>query len=277
MTNPDELQGPDLLFTEAEWTAVMPKVCAEMTDYLRRYRTPVFIDHGDHGSPHGSGSFLEVAGRKFVLTNEHVAAAKRKGNPLGVRFHDQDQLLVLMGDHVEATWPWDLALLPVSDEGWSKFDHSAAAIQIDQIALAHAPYPTEVLAFSGYAGERTTFVFETMQFGATTSLAREVALAAHADLDERFHFGMAYLPDLATSVVGDRGLPRPPGLSGSTVWNTGFVEAKAKGVEWTPELAKVTGVVWGWPTGQGAVVATRAEHLRSFLLGATSALAPLES
>jgi hypothetical protein len=57
------------------------------------------------------------------------------------------------------------------------------------------------------------------------------------------------------------------GLSGSTVWNTNFVAAKMDGIEWTPELAKVTGVVWGWPSGHACLVATRAEYLRSFLLG----------
>jgi hypothetical protein len=79
---------------------------------------------------------------------------------------------------------------------------------------------------------------------------------------------MDYRPDLAITVIGDTGLQMPPGLSGSTVWNTNFVAAKMDGIDWTPELAKVTGVVWGWPSGHACLVATRAEYLRSFLLGA---------
>jgi hypothetical protein len=51
-------------------------------------------------------------------------------------------------------------------------------------------------------------------------------------------------------------------------WDTGFGKAKLMGQPWTPDMARVTGVVWGWPSGAGCLVATRAEYLRSFLLGA---------
>lgn len=272
MANQDsDIAEPKLLFSEEEWEAAMPKLTADMTAYLKQYRTPVFIDRGDYGESWGSGSFVEVGSSRFVLTNEHVARARRTGERLGVRLDEQDQLLYIVGDHSELPWPWDLALLPITDGAWSTLLHGSSAIRIDQIATAHTPVPTEVFAFAGYAGERTTFVFGTMQFGATTSLAREVSLELHAEIDSRFHLGLAYLPDRATTVVGDRNLPRPPGLSGSTVWNTCFVEARMAGLDWSPELAKVTGVVWGWPSRQGVIAATKAEHIRSFLLGALHA------
>jgi hypothetical protein len=209
----------------------MPTLMAGMTTYLKRYRTPVFIDHGDHGEPWGSGSFIEIDGVKFVLTNEHVAEARAKGKRLGVRFDEQDRLPYVIGDHVATPWPLDLALLPVVDAAWADLDHGSSAFQLDQITDTHASFPTEVLVFAGYAGDRSTFLFETMQFGATTSLAREVELPAGDELDPKYHFGPAYLPDLATTEIGDRGLPNPPGLSGSTVWNTRFVEAKAQGLD----------------------------------------------
>lgn len=263
---------PKLLFTKEEWDAAMPELTSAMTAHLKQFRTPLFIDHGDYGEGWGSGSFIELNGRKYILTNEHVAEARRDSLQLGFRFSEQDQLPRILGDHVEKVWPWDLALLPVTDEVWSSLEHSSALIQEEQIAFAHTPFPTEVFAFVGYAGERTTFVFGEIQFVATTSLAREVVLARHPEIDHRFHFGLAYLPDQATTIVGHQGLPRPPGLSGSTVWNTCFVEAKAQGITWTPDLAKVAGVVWGWPSGQGVVVATKAEHVRSFLLSAAAKL-----
>jgi hypothetical protein len=233
---------PQLAFTKEEWDVAMPALTLAMTNHLKRYRTPIF-----------------------------VANARRAGARLGVRFDGQDQLMVLIGDHVELPWPWDLALIPVSDEAWGAVEHTALAITVDQILPVHAAAPTEVFVFSGYAGERTHFVFGEMQFGASTSLAREVELGADPEIDPVFHFGLAYLPDKATSVVGDRGLPNPKGMSGSTVWNTRFVEARLNGQAWSPELAAVTGVVFGWPSGQGSIAATRAEHVRSFLLGAASA------
>jgi AraC-like DNA-binding protein len=71
---------PDLklVFTEDEWTAAVPVVTRDMTEYLARYRTPVFKDHGDHGEGWGSGSFIEVDGSKFILTNEHVATVRSR-------------------------------------------------------------------------------------------------------------------------------------------------------------------------------------------------------
>ena len=257
-----------LLFTEAEWNAALPKITDSMTTYMKKYRTPVFIDHGDHGEPWGSGSFVELGGRKYLLTNEHVAVARRRGLSLGVRFDEADDLLCLVGDHSEMPWPWDLALIPISDTGWTAFTHCSSAIQLDQIAFAHMPSEGEIFAFAGYAGERTEFWYGTMIFGATSSLSKEADVPKHPDVDARFHFALSYRPDRAIAVVGAHGLPEPHGLSGSVVWNTGFVEAKIRGIEWTPDLAQVTGVVWGWPSSDGSIVATRSEHLRSFLLAA---------
>ena len=266
--------SPDLklVFTKEEWNAAVPGVTREMTKYLAGYRTPVFKDCGEYGDGWGSGSFVEVRGSKFILTNEHVAAPRRSGKNLGFQLANQETLVSVRGNHVEQAWPWDLALLPVSDAGWSDLKHSSDAIEAEQIALAHTPVPTEIFAFSGFAGEGASFNFNTLFFKATTSIAREVELPADARWDSRFHFGLDYRPDLAKAVIGNDGLPAPPGLSGSTVWNTCFVEAKMKSLQWTPELARVTGVVWGWPSGHGFLVATRAEHVRSFLLGARSAL-----
>jgi hypothetical protein len=105
-------------------------------------------------------------------------------------------------------------------------------------------------------------------YTATCFTTREVDLPEDDRFDNRFHLGLDYRPDLATNVIGNKGLPLPPGLSGSTLWNTGFVEAKMAKRPWTPELAVVTGVIWGWPSGAGCLIATRAEYLRSFLLGA---------
>jgi hypothetical protein len=183
-----------------------------------------------------------------------------------------DDLPTIVDNHVERAWPWDLALLPVREAVWATAAHKSKAIKVEQLALANTPVPTELFAFSGFAGERTAFHFSTLLFEATTSLAREAPLPEDERWDSRFHFGLDYRPDLATNVLGNQGLPKPPGLSGSTVWNTCFVEAKVNGIRWTPDLARVAGIVWGWSSTNGLIVATRVEHVRSFLLGGHFAL-----
>jgi hypothetical protein len=256
------------LFTKNEWNAAMPQLTKDMMAYLAQYSAPLFKDHGDHGEGWGSGSFVEIDGAKYVLTNQHVAAPIPKGQRLGLKLKDLEHLSGLAAHFAEEPWPWDLALLPVGQAVWNTMGHDSKAIEVEQLSLAHTPVPTEVFAFSGFAGERTKFVFNSIVFERTTSLAREGSLPADERWDARFHFGLDYRPDSAIPVVGDRGLPAPPGFSGSTVWNTCFVEAKANGLPWRPELAKVAGVLWGWSSGHSLLLATRVEHVRSFLLAA---------
>jgi hypothetical protein len=101
--------------------------------------------------------------------------------------------------------------------------------------------------------------------------AREVPLPTDDRFNARFHFAIDYKPDLATNVVGSHSLPCPPGMSGSAVWNTGFVESRMAGESWTPESARITGIVWAWPSSSGCIVATRSEYVRSFLLSVSCA------
>ncbi|WP_250438759.1 hypothetical protein [Caballeronia sp. AZ1_KS37] len=260
----------ELLFTEEEWNAAMPSLVTAMTTYLRPYRTAVFEDLGDHGQGWGSGSYLRLGDAVHLLTNEHVTRVRRSGRQLAYQFNGQDDIRRVVGNHREFPAPLDLGLLPVHMPSWDNVSNGSKAITIDQIAMAHAPAPTEVLAFAGFAGQRVSFNFGQLNAESTCYLAREVEVPEHHDIDPRFHFALVYNPDLATTVVGSSRLPTPNGFSGSTVWDTGFVRAKMKKQLWTPDMARVTGVVWGWPSGAGSIVATRAEYVRSFLLGAVT-------
>ena len=262
----------NVLFTEDEWIAAIPAMVREMTTYLAHRRAPVFEDHGDYGTGWGSGSFLQLGTRVFILTNEHVATARAEKRTLTSQLRGKEDIWRIDGNHVELPAPYDLALLPVPDLIWSA-THSSTPIDVGQIAIAHQPVEGELLAFTGFAGDRVRFHFDHLLSEATCYVAREVGLPADPRLDGRFHFGIDYRPDLAEQVVGSAGLPLPPGLSGSTVWNTNFVAAKMAGQMWTPDLAVVTGVVWGWPSDHGSIVATRAEYVRSFLLQAAKDLA----
>lgn len=255
-----------LLFTEDEWKRSVPQVVADMTGFLRPYRTPVFKDFGDHGAGWGSGAYLELAGKIFILTNKHVACARNAGRNLCYQLDQQEDILSVVGNHVELPAPFDLALLPVNELKWRDQSNGSSAIKLDQIALAHSPVETEILTFSGFAGGNVGFHFGTLASMATCYTSREIVLPDDSRFSSRYHFGLDYRPDLATDVIGKEGLPLPPGLSGSIVWNTGFVEARMQSVQWTPELARVTGVIWGWPSENACLVATRAEYLRSFLL-----------
>ncbi|MGF7151957.1 hypothetical protein FHS96_005625 [Sphingomonas zeicaulis] len=267
MTNKND----DLIFTEDDWDAAVPAVARDMTAYLAARRAPIFEDLGDHGAGWGSGSFLRLGSGIFILTNEHVTKARRRKQVLTSQLREKDEIWRIIGNHVELPAPYDLALLPVPNSVWSA-PHGSTPIEIGQISVAHRPVEGELLAFAGFAGQRVSFRFNNLFSEATCYVAREIGLPTDSRVDSRFHFGIDYRPDLAENVVGNVGLPLPPGLSGSTVWNTNFVAAKMAGRAWTPDLAVVTGVVWGWPSDHGSIVATRAEYVRSFLLQAAKDL-----
>lgn len=260
-----------LLFTEKEWNDAMPGLTKSMSDYLRPYRTGVFEHFTNDGSEWakgwGSGSYLRVGDSVHVLTNEHVSSVMRAGRKLAYQFDGQDDIRLCAGIYAEFPAPLDIGLLPVAMSAWNDIKHSSKAVTVDQIALAHAPVESEILAFSGFAGQKVSFNYNQLNSQCVCSLSKEIDVPEHPDIDPRFHFSLDYNPNLATSVIGCTGLPTPPGFSGSTVWDTGFVRARIMNKQWTPEMARVTGVVWGWPSGAGSIIATRAEYVRSFLLG----------
>lgn len=250
----------------------MPALSRAMTEFLRPRRAPVFEHRGDYGVGWGSGSFLALGQEIGILTNEHVANVRSRDVQLASQLSDQDEIWCIRGNHVEHPYPLDLSLLPVDKVQWSK-DHGSLAVETERIALAHDPGEGEVLAISGFAGKRVQFVWGELHSEATCYLANEADLPAEDPrFDERYHFGLAYHPDLASDVIGKKGLPVPDGMSGSAVWDTRFVAARAAGVDWVPDMARVTGVVWVWPSEHGCLVATRAEYVRSFSLDAQHAV-----
>lgn len=268
----DAHNKPVLLFTEKEWDALMPKLTRAMTDYLRPRRAPVFEDLGDYGAGWGSGTYLALGQMIVILTNEHVAEIRKTGAALASQLCGQNTIWRILDTHCEYPYPLDLAVLPVAPSQWST-DHCSVPVETTRIALAHDPVEGEVLAMTGFAGKGVHFVWGELHSEATCYLAREVGLPVDDDrFDDRYHFGLAYRPDLAIDVVGKKGLPVPNGFSGSAVWDTRFVAARIAGLEWSPEMARVTGIVWGWPSEHGCLVATRAEYVRSFLLDAEVAL-----
>lgn len=265
-----------LVFTKDEWERAVPQVTKDMHEYAFSYSTSIARHMDDEGGAYGeawgTGSYLRLGDRTFILTNEHVAKTRSDAQLLIHHLAGEEQLQPIHGDHFECPWPFDVALLPVAEEVWDDRPKTVNAITIDQIAFAHAPANTEIFTFAGYSGERGDFMFDTLIARGTSSTSREIILPQDERFNARFHIGLDYKPDLAHNVVGEYGLPLPPGFSGSTVWNTRFVESRIAGVSWTPEQAVVTGVIWGWPSEASCLVATRVEYVRSFLLDVLSGI-----
>lgn len=263
------MAAAQLTFGEAELNAEMPSVVRAMNGYIEVFCVPIIKRYKDYGEAWGTGSFLKLGERIFILTNEHVARARSTIRLLH-QLHDQDgSLYPIFGESPSFGWPLDVALLPVNQELWDRPGHLAKAITTDMIAPSHEPVPQEYFTFIGFSGQYSRFAFGTLSTPGTSSTAREVRLPEGDGLKGRFHFGINYKPDSAYNIVGSRGLPSPHGFSGSTVWNTRFVETRMAGQRWTPECARVTGVVWGWPSTNSSVVATRSQYVLGFIRSAS--------
>src|ERR1035437_7450940 len=157
----------------------------------------------------GSGAYIRLGDRYFVLTNEHVASVRKADQYLGHQFLGDEELYRIIGNHVDFPLPLDLALLPVSTEAWAKKSNGSRAIEIEQIAIVHDPVPGELLTFIGFSGQATSFHFDTLCTEGTCSTGREVDLPADDRFDSRFHFGIDYRPDRATKADGNHGLMLP--------------------------------------------------------------------
>lgn len=202
----------------------------------------------------------------LALANQHVAVVREEKRVLAHQFDGEDDIRAIVGNHAEFQWPLDLAVLPVDMSAWADATKKSKAIEPEQISLGHDPVPGELLAFTGFAGQNVSFHFNTLIAKGTCYTTREIELPPDDRFSSRIHFGLDYRPDLASGLKERDALPLPPGLSGSTVWNTGFMAARLAGVQWTPDQARVTTIIWGWPSGAACLVATRAEFVRSFLL-----------
>lgn len=265
---------------EAEWKQAIPTVVQAMLAHVEPFVTPLStVIRDEDGKPIegkllGTGSYISALGQNMLITNEHNLA-KLEANSIGLQFRGNDRVFMLHSPAYSFPYPWDVGFSRIKSEVWNLPDlqpHTAAAIPQNRLDAVHKPVENELLFFAGYAWQGSTFLYDTLLSRGTPYMMREVPLPDGWG-DERYHFAIDYRPDLAETIGRGAGLPRPDGFSGSLVWNTHYLECVTQGIKWQPDYAEVTGIVWGWPSATGCLIATRIEHVRSFLLHAIDMMA----
>ncbi len=244
-----------------QWNSTCFAVNEAMAAHVRASITPISkVLSNDHGELEGTGSYVEIHGKPYLITNEHVARVLQT-HSIAHQFHGSDNVVRCLHPMLAQSAPVDVAISAIDDRIWHMFAHTATPIPLSRFATRHNPVPGELLFIAGYSGDRSAFWYNTLISRGMPYLTQEIMMSAdHGNAE--YHFALHYNPERASSPV-DRaeGLPTPPGLSGSLVWNTRFVERKQAGVDWTPTDAQVTGIVWGWPSGGSCLIATKVEHL----------------
>lgn len=244
------------------WGKIYTDTTGRMSAHLQPYLSPISRVLSENEGEHlGSGAYFESEQKKYLITNEHVIK-HRQNNQLTHGFLGCDNLLRLSNPAPAFPHPIDVAISRISESSWAMFKHSASAIPIGRFSQRHEPVYRELLFFAGYSDERAKFLFGNLITRATPYLTQECEFPANVpDGIQDFHFALFYKPDLATSVDGTSHLPNPHGFSGSLVWDTKRVACLQQGMEWSPEMAKVTGIVWAWPSSAACILATKVEHL----------------
>lgn len=260
----------DLIISEDEWKKSARQVVKEMQAFTAPFVSAVSYEKpNDEPRLSGSGSFIELFGRRFLLTNEHVLHDQQSDlllPNLAFGAHGTDEVFRMANGTLDAPYPIDCALIPVPDQIWYR-PNKAQAIPEEKFNWAHVPIDREILFFRGYAQENSSFHFENL-FNAGTSYGTQIMEEPPVGPDRRFFFPLHHSPEKA-EMVNDQGhLPLPPGFSGSTVWDTGFVACLNNGMPWSPEQARVTGIVCRWRSGDTGIEALKIEHIRSWLLDA---------
>jgi hypothetical protein len=262
--------------TEDDWKGHARHVVAAMRGHTEPFVTPISYEkpvtaEEPDNVPRlsGTGSFISLFNRRFLLTNEHVLGDGQQNAWFPNLAHGlpgSNDKHGITRTPLFAPFPIDCAINLVADDVWAT-NHHAQTISDAQFTWAHAPVAREILFFRGYAQEHSSFHFETL-IDRSMSYATQEMADLPAGLNERYFFALHHSPEHAEMLDGSGHLPLPPGFSGSTVWDTRYLACLAANKPWTPAEARVTGVVCRWRSGDTGIVVLRVEHLRSWLLNA---------
>lgn len=121
-----------------------------MLERTRPFTTPLTREIETTVQLEGSGSYVEIGGKRLMLTCEHVAIRQ----PLDFRFCGSDKVYGYRGKWTMAPHPVDIAFgLPINKE-WAAVSHHAQTIPYARFAEKHQVCEqAELLFFRGYAGE----------------------------------------------------------------------------------------------------------------------------
>lgn len=238
---------------------VISQVTKKMTDYVEYFVTPISIDEdGTSAFLQGSGSFFEVDNLKYLITNDHVTE-KRERELFLHKFHKCDSMIPFCGSTIALGYPIDVSVTKIDERCWTSCNHSSKAISFNLFAPRHNPLEGELLFLIGYSGSRSCFSYQHLISRGTPYLTQMIPENGDNNVENR-HFRIPYIPELATSTNGKSSLPPPPGMSGSLVWNTRFVEKGMDLNTWKTEDALVTGIIHRWD--KDCLIATKVECLK---------------
>jgi hypothetical protein len=250
-----------------------PHLADEIGEFVDSFVTPIALvkpndvrdPPGDHAA---TGNFLLVSDQRYLLTCEHVARLCSQGK-LGYTPFGAGGGQTIPSKFISEPYKVDVAAAPLSPQNWNLQKHAAQCVTPAMFSSKHTPVDDEFLYVYGFPGSeaKTGFGEHFVQgigiFSHETDYNPILATESPMPI-VGYHICLAYLPEYASVIQGGHSvLPLGPGLSGSLVWNTRYVEVTSRGMEWRPEHARITALVWGHSQKAGVLIATPIEYIRS--------------
>lgn len=268
------------MMTVAEWSEHCAKVKDAMRDWVKRFVTPISMsaEHG-HGVSWGTGTYLEISGKHHVLTNNHVVADVPAGGRLAHLPGPTDDYVAIINPWCRAPYPTDAACAATPNVGSAGTKEAVPYKLVEPQFAAEQDEMLFWIGFPGFTAERHEAPTEARQrmtrFGGSLEIPglpmlSQVIRDWNGESEDRFdpavHVAIHYPNEAQRSANGPTTtLPNAKGMSGSLLWDTKYVASLRKSASWTPEDARVCGLVWGVLDDPEVVIATKIEHVRNSL------------
>jgi len=266
--------------SEEEWGRWSELARDRMARHVYPFVTPISLSvMEERGSALGTGNYVRIFGATYLLTNDHVIR-EGVGAHLGHLPGPTDEYVRMMHTIITASWPIELALMRLGEE-WNRA--TKAAVPVSRFDRRYAPVDGELLFWVGFPGTTATRL-ETPIEGIHSKYTwhgapmenEAVPVLTQAfrgdpgplqSYDPAHHVVVDY-PARARKTAGGplADVPNPKGMSGSLLLDTKFVACANAGIPWSPDRARICGLLWAAHPRPEVVVATRVEHLRPVLL-----------
>lgn len=264
--------------TQEEWETINADVKNQMAKHVAQFCTPISMsDEPDSGVAWGSGGYIAISGKTYLVTAGHVFTDLSEGGVLAHLPTPGDKYIAITEQPELERWPVDAAAVrvpPIPE------DSDITALPIERVADRYSAVESELMFWIGSPGYRlerhdpiTPNKRRHTLFGELNTLsfpflgqALQGESPNHECFDPVKHVAIHY-PNYAKREPSAPPIPLPnaKGMSGSLLWNTRFLELYEKGIEWSPEEAVVCGVIWAALDDPEVLIATKIEFVRESL------------
>jgi hypothetical protein len=217
----------------------------------------------DEGTFEGTGTIIELGGEVLLATAEHVISKIESSGFQGVAYSSGDKKLYSRApEFFKKNAAIDVAFARIRRPMQPESDRAPCPERL--IAKSAEGVERDLLFIHGFPGRYSQFFrmtdgihSKTLPFGSGPGTPK------WSKFDPAIHFAISYDPKYNQGMDGKPvELPDPHGLSGVAVWNTRRAEV---GTNWTPDDARIAGMIQQWDQDGQCLIATRIEHILQFL------------